>query len=355
MSRLLPARGDAWLGYYCVRNFWEIPVIVMEEEGLMPSYTTFASRLRVLGAVAAAGALAMGGLPAFAAPTDAPADAGSCVQLRLDNPHAGDVIPAGDYAISGRAVDTSGAAIDRVQLFLGDRNLGGTPIGDADLSSGNGLFSVVADTSSSNTDVGSHTLFAYARSTSGTEASVAVPVVLAGRVGPAQIGVSGAGATLGTNLPSVGSAGDCPGPVAPSNVVSPSGTNVTGTLALAQPAETLTVQIDSPNPGATITRGKFEVSGRATTSNGGAIDRVQVFLGNRDLGGLSLGQISAADSPVPVPNSATLSSTLNSNGTYRIFVDFPSQNLGTNTVFVYARSATTGKEASATTSVTISR
>jgi len=316
----------------------------------MSSHTTFATRLRFVGAVAAAGVLAMGGLPAFAAPTDAPADAASCVRLRLDNPHPGDVIPAGDYTISGQAVDTSGVGIVRVQLFLEDRNLGGTPIGEADLNppqnapasvaqsslGGNGVFSVLVDTSSSNTDVGSHTIFAYATSTNGTEVSIAVPILLAGKsTGPASVSPTGAGGALGTGQPSVSSSADCPG-------------------AAAQP-ETISVTINSPHAGATISKGKNEVSGRATTTGNGGIDRIQVFLGNRDLGGISLGEITAAGSPVPVPNSATLSNTLNSDGTYRLFVDYPAQNLGSNTVFVYARAGASQKEGSATTSVIVQR
>jgi hypothetical protein len=329
----------------------------------MPSHLTFASRLRVVGAVAAAGALSLGSLPALAAaPTDAPADAASCVRLELDNPHPGDTVPVGHYTISGRAVDTSGASIDRVQLFLEDRNLGGTPIGEADVSpgpnspanvldsslGGNGAFSVLADTSSSNTDVGPHTIFGYAHSTSGTEVSLAVPVVLGTLSG-------GAGGTFGSGLPSVSNAADCPAPTAPSNVISPSAGSVTGTAALAAPSETITVTIDSPNPGGTISRGKFDVSGRATTSTGAPVDRVQVFVGNRDLGGIQVGEISAANSPSPVPGSTTLTNSLNSNGTYHVVVDFPSQNLGVQTVFVYARSSTSGKEANANTSVTINR
>jgi hypothetical protein len=336
----------------------------LEEEGTnMPSNTTFASRLRVVGAVTAAGALTLGALPAFAAaPTDAPADAGSCVQLELDNPHPGDAVPVGDYSISGRAVDTSGGTINRVQLFLEDRNLGGTPIGEADVSpgpnapanvlssslGGNGRFTVLADTSSSNTDVGPHTLFAYASSSSGTEVSVAVPIVLGNRSG-------GAGGAFGSGLPSVSNAADCPAPSAPSNIVSPSAGSVTGTAALTAPTETISVTIDSPNPGGTISRGKFDVSGRATTSTGAPVDRVQVFVGNRDLGGMQIGEISAANSPSPVSGSTTLTNSLNSNGSYHIVVDFPSQNLGVQNVFVYARSANSGKEASANTAVTINR
>jgi hypothetical protein len=178
--------------------------------------------------------------------------------------------------------------------------------------------------------------------------SLAVPIVLGSQLG-------GAGGAFGTNQPSVSNSAGCPPPAAPSNIVSPTGTNVTATSASAAPTETINVTIDSPNPGATITKGKFDVSGRATTNTGGAIDRIQVFLGNRDLGGVVIGEITAANSPAPVPGSPTLTNSLNSNGTYHLVVDFPSQNLGVQTVFVYARSANTGNEASANTSVTVNR
>jgi hypothetical protein len=259
-------------------------------------------------------------------------------------------------------VDASGAQITRVQIFLEERNLGGTPIGEANTSAGpgspanvlasslgaNGRFSVLADTSASNTDVGPHTIFAYATSSNGSEVNVAVPVVLGTRSG-------GAGGSLGSGLPSVSNAADCPAPAAPSNIVSPSAGSVTGTASLTAPSETITVRIDSPNPGATITRGRFDVTGRATTNTGGMVDRLQVFVGNRDLGGIEVGEISAANSPAAVPGSPTLTNSLNSNGTYHVVVDFPSQNLGVQNVFVYARSANSGKEASANTSVTINR
>jgi hypothetical protein len=332
----------------------------------MPSRWTFASCLRLLGALTASAALSLGGLPAFAAaPTDvaadAPADAASCVHLVLDNPHAGDTIPFGKYAVSGRAVDTSGAAVDRVQLFLEDRNLGGLAIGEADLTvpdgapalvaqsslASNGSFSVITDTSGSNSNVGAHTMFAYARSSGGLEVNVAVPVVLQTRSG-------GAGSTLSNALSNVSNSADCPPPAPPTNIVSPTGQNVVATAAAAAPPETINVEVDSPHPGATITRGRFEVAGRATTSTGGAIDRVQVFLDNRDLGGIELGEISTSTTPMSVPNT-TLVSSLNSNGTFDIIVNFPDQHLGVHTVFVYARSATTGKEVSANTSVTVNR
>src|ERR687887_475632 len=84
---------------------------VSEEEGCtMPSLSPFASRLRLVGALCASGALALGSLPAWAAePADAPADAladpGPCVKLELDNPHPGDTLSVGKYTISGRAFD----------------------------------------------------------------------------------------------------------------------------------------------------------------------------------------------------------------------------------------------------------
>lgn len=340
----------------------------MEEEGnTMPSRSTFASRLRLVSALTTAVALTLGYLPAFAAaPTDAlaPTDAASCVRLELDNPHAGDVVPLGKYNVSGRAFDASGAAIDRVQIFLEDRNLGGIQIGEADLNppdgapalvaqssiADNGIFTALTDTSGTSSDIGSHTLFAYAHSTSGTEVSVAVPLVLRNPNAPTP---GGAGASLSNALPNVSNSAACPPPAPPTNQVSPTGTNVTATAAGPAPVnETITVRVDSPHPGASVTRGRFIVSGKATTNTGGPIDRVQVFLDNRDLGGINIGEITAADSPMAIPNTQ-LVSTLNSDGTYDVVVSFPAQNLGVHTVWVYAHSGATGKEASANTSVTV--
>jgi hypothetical protein len=323
----------------------------------MPSRSPYPSRLRLIGALSTAGALLLAGMPAYTSAE--PLAAGPCVFLQLDNPHPGDTLSTGKYNITGRATDTSGKSVDTIKIFLEDRNKGGSQIGEADLNppvgaslltqqstlSASGAFNLVTDLTSASNDLGTHTLFAYAQSVSG-EVSVAVPVV----VGPPDTG--GTGASLGTSEPlKANNTADCPPPSPQSRVVTSDANQVTSMTTQPAPQETITVRVESPHPGANITRGNFSVDGRASTSTGATIDRVQVFLDNRDLGGIEMIEIMDGQS-VSVPNT-NLVSTM-SNGVFHVIADFPDNKLGTHTVFVYARSKATGKESAATTSVTIS-
>ena len=82
--------------------------------------------------------------------------------------------------MQGQAFDraaATGSGVDRVSIFLDDRDAGGQHIGDATLGQpGQTGFTVTADLSRSN---GGHTLFIYARSAvSGHEAVVSFPVVI---------------------------------------------------------------------------------------------------------------------------------------------------------------------------------
>src|SRR6202521_5744689 len=58
----------------------------------------------------------------------------NCAVLQLGNPNPGDLLPQGDYVVSGMAFDpntSQGAGVDRVDLFLGSRDSGGLPLGSA--------------------------------------------------------------------------------------------------------------------------------------------------------------------------------------------------------------------------------
>src|SRR5690242_5687643 len=58
----------------------------------------------------------------------------SCPVLSVGNPNPGDNINSGAYVITGQAFDpaaTSGSGISRVDLFLGERDQGGTFLGSA--------------------------------------------------------------------------------------------------------------------------------------------------------------------------------------------------------------------------------
>jgi hypothetical protein len=59
---------------------------------------------------------------------------GTCPVLSVANPSPGDTVTAGGLVISGTAFDpaaTQGAGISRVDLFLGERDQGGTILGSA--------------------------------------------------------------------------------------------------------------------------------------------------------------------------------------------------------------------------------
>src|SRR5919197_1251448 len=84
------------------------------------------------------------------------------------------------------------------------------------------------------------------------------------------------------------------------------------------------LQIDNPHPGDPLSAGKYEVSGRATDSaaqSGSGIDRIQVFLDNRDFGGIQIGE--------------TTQTQVQAGGSSRVtdLVDFPSENPGNPTLF----------------------
>src|ERR1700682_5129593 len=99
--------------------------------GAMSSYLSvrrqivgLATALVVTVVPVAAGA-ALGDPPTSAAAAACPAGA---LVLQVANPNPGDIVPWGDYVISGTAVDpaaSGGAGIARVDLFLGDRDNGG--------------------------------------------------------------------------------------------------------------------------------------------------------------------------------------------------------------------------------------
>src|SRR5262249_18381275 len=96
--------------------------------------------------------------------------------LSLANPQPGDRLPAGNLHIQGTAYDTSavsGSGVDRVQVFLGPREHGGTSLADATLGRpGENDWDAVVNLTS-----GVDKLFVYARSSgTGREAEVSIPV-----------------------------------------------------------------------------------------------------------------------------------------------------------------------------------
>lgn len=105
---------------------------------------------------------------------------GPSLVLSVDNPQPGDLLPKGKVLMQGLAFDraaTSGSGVDRVSVFLDDRDRGGQHVGEATLGQpGATGFSVTTDLSRVG---GSHTLFVYARSAvTGRESVVSFPITV---------------------------------------------------------------------------------------------------------------------------------------------------------------------------------
>lgn len=123
--------------------------------------------------------------------------------------------------------------------------------------------------------------------------------------------------------------------------------DVAGPVALGPPAPAVIpgpyVAVANPTPGDTLAVGGLDIAGKAfdpsaSADQGSGIDRVQVFLGDRDRGGLHLG-----DARLGLPNSAAAPGSQFAYAGWDVVVTLPS---GSHTLFVYARSFVTGKESS---------
>jgi hypothetical protein len=118
--------------------------------------------------------------PAPAAALPAIIQPGPSLVLSVGNPQPGDSLPRGKYQMQGLAFDraaSSGSGVDRVSVFVDDRDTGGQHVGDAVLGQpvANG-FSVTVDLSRAS---GDHNLYVYARSAvTGKETTVNFPVTI---------------------------------------------------------------------------------------------------------------------------------------------------------------------------------
>jgi polysaccharide biosynthesis protein PslG len=159
----------------------EVPRVTSPLMALAPS---------VLPTVPSGGVIARPAPPAAAAATS-PAAAllpaitqpGASLVLSVGNPQPNDLLPRGKYVMQGQAFDraaTSGSGVDRVSVFVDDREGGGQHVGDAELGKPSATgFTVTADLSRIG---GGHTLFVYARSSiTGRETVVSFPIIIGAR------------------------------------------------------------------------------------------------------------------------------------------------------------------------------
>ena len=108
--------------------------------------------------------------------------------IAVNNPSPGDVLPAGGLAMEGKAFDPAasadqGTGVDRVEVFLEDRDRGGMYLGDARLGAPNLAAAPGSQFAPAGWEItvtlpgGNHTLFVYARSSvTGKESTVSIPV-----------------------------------------------------------------------------------------------------------------------------------------------------------------------------------
>jgi hypothetical protein len=283
----------------------------------------------------------------------------SCPVLSLANPNPGDNIVAGNYVVSGAAYDpaaTSGSGIERVDLFLGPRDEGGSFLGSAvpgaevagSTETDPRAFSVeVTVPSDMNRDAN---FAAYAiSSVSGSESSVVVPIFVGvpqrtvGLITPTP---EPGQAVTSNNCPSgsTSTAAQGPASTAPqtaaspqTNMVAPSGTPgaamgsaPAGVAAFAAANGCPTLSLGNPGPGDNINAGGYVISGTASVpgmTNGSGVSRVDLFLGRRDEGGTFLGSGIPGTGAGGDPTAFSVTVTVPNLGRG---VDFAAYAIGTN-------------------------
>lgn len=226
--------------------------------------------------------------------------------LEIASPSPGAVVSTGDFVVVGTAFDpaaTSGSGISHVDLFLGDREQGGLFIGSAipgeDALQGLTPGSQAAASSFSVTVTmpttlmgGSRDFHAYAYSSlTGKATDVSMPVYI----------------------------GLAPTPMATPAPQPVQVANVQHLLAGTAPEA---FSLGNPSAADVLGYGDYVVSGAA----GPAVDRVSLFLDDRDTGGMVLGAVA------PV------------NGQFTLTVKIPTSAAGGHMFTAYAYSSTTGQE-----------
>lgn len=300
-------------------------------------------RLRHLfGAGALASSLLIAGLSFASLPAGAqtaPATSTVCPTLSVANPSPGNNLVAGGYVISGEAFDPAAPAgtsgIQRVDLFLGLRDQGGTILGTAVPGAISGQNPRFFSTEVTIPNVNQGDVFAaYAiSSVTGQETSVSFPVF----IGTPTRNTNGA---TPTPVPTeVTETSTCPaGAAAPVSAAAPAAPSVSmtpsaaGAPAAVAPSNACPVlSLANPGPGDTMQAGGLVISGAAmdpaaATSGSSGVQRVDLFLGERDQGGMFLG--SAVPGAVGTnPNAFSVEVTVPNLGKG---LDFAAYAIGTN-------------------------
>ena len=277
------------------------------------------SRRRIVGVASLTCSLAFvvlsfASVPAGAQTVAPAATPSACPVLSLGNPNPADDLIAGGYFISGSAYDptaTSGSGVSRVDLFLGERDNGGTFLGSAVPGTGATgdprAFSLEVTIPTENRGLD---FAAYAVSaTSGQETTVTFPVFVG--VPPAKNP-----AATPTPIPLIETVtSTCPRTTTAPALASAPAISVPAVSAVATPGTAASVvgapipaapavggvaaapacpvlSLGNPNPADDLIPGGYFISGSAydpSATSGSGVSRVDLFLGERDNGGTFLG------------------------------------------------------------------
>jgi hypothetical protein len=331
----------------------------------MRAFLPSAWRRRVAASLSVTGASAL----ALATLTSLPAGAQSlgttaaqdCPVLQLGNPNPGDLLPPGGYIVSGFAFDPAGpqgVGIQRIELFLGPRDAGGQILGTAtavdhplDPSHAFQIEVMIPQVQRSQDFVA----YAYSAITS-AQTSVTVPVNIGAVPLPTPHTTAGAlSAQMPTEtvqmqcapLPAGAPANTTTAAATPMAVSAPQPAATVSPLAPAvttgqQASRTPILQLANPSPGDLLTAGGYVVSGiaydPASPQGQSGVDRVDLFLDDRDQGGEPLG-------------SATPGQNMTNPRAFETEVQIPNHLNGAHTFFAYAHSSLTNLES--VTSVTV--
>jgi hypothetical protein len=179
---------------------------------------------------------------------------------------------------------------------------------------------------------GGHDLFGYAHSSvTGQEIIIAVPVAIG--EDPSVAGQTSANGAIPSMMETCTPASGSQTTTTPSTAVTtPSTTTTTPSTTTTMPSSSTTVMLDvgNPSPGSTIRAGAYTIEGLAfddAAMQGTGIDKIDIFLDNRDTGGLFLG------SAVP-----------GSNDMFHALVELPSNQKGLHALFFFVHSSVSGGE-----------
>jgi hypothetical protein len=305
------------------------------------------SHVPLIGPLAVAATLSLGALPAFA--QTAPAASGcSAIHFELANPSPASELNPGGLVVQGIAMDSSaqqGLGIDRVDFFLDSRDSGGTSIGSAVPGLVPGPFGPASfqTTISVPNQMGGHDLFAYAHSSvNGAESVISVPVAVGEDPTKAFQTPSETATTsclVGSSSALTTTTSTTPSTTTTTPAAQPSTT--TPIMSVAPGQSTIVLSVGNPSPNDTIKVGAFTVQGDAfdrAASSGNGIDRIDIFLDNRDTGGTFLG-----------------TATLGSTSFWQALINLPSNQTGLHELWFYAHSSVTGQTLPVSIPVTTAR